>query len=147
MPAHMRRSCPRKACVRLGPTPVCVPVGTLARALVRMRTPCAPVPVAPSAAHCRRQLSLEEDLGSKVLAAKSELFKALWLQGQLIASTVLPLIADSRTSYVGQMQRLEQLAERDADAGAWLTASPPPIPMLFLSRRHLRFFALPRQLW
>ncbi len=63
------------------------------------------------------QLALEEDLGRTVLQEKSELLKALWNQAQLVSSTVLPLVADSRSSYVGQMQRLEQLAEKDGDAG------------------------------
>jgi hypothetical protein len=63
------------------------------------------------------QLALEEDLGSRVLQGKAELFKALWQQAQLISSTVLALVADARTNYVGQMQRLEQLAEKDGDEG------------------------------
>ena len=51
-----------------------------------------------------------------MLQEKAELLKALWNQDQLVASTVLPLVADSRSSYVGQMQRLEQLADKDGDS-------------------------------
>ncbi len=60
---------------------------------------------------------MEQDLGRIVLEEKASLLQALWSQAQLVASTVLPLVADSRSTYVGQMQRLEQLAEKDGDRG------------------------------
>ena len=67
---------------------------------------------------------MEEQLGRTVLHEKAELLRALWNQAQLVGATVLPLVADSRSSYVGQMQRLEQLADKDGDTGTRTRVSP-----------------------
>ncbi len=103
------------------------PNGCLFDSNQRLPSPCPPpvshtLPPPPPFP----QLALEEDLGNRVLQAKAELFKALWQQAQLISSTVLALVADARTNYVGQMQRLEQLAEKDGDEGAWHKVARKP---------------------
>ena len=63
------------------------------------------------------QLLKEEELGREVLSERIQTLRQMWEAAQDAACKVLPLAADTRSTYAGQMRRLEQLAEADKDLG------------------------------
>ncbi len=68
---------------------------------------------------CCSQLLKEEELGREVLSEKVVMLRQMWESAQDTACKVLPLAADTRSTYAGQMRRLEQLALQDKDIGTW----------------------------
>lgn len=86
---------------------------------VRLAVACARCGCQPWRA---AQLSAEEEQVSAVMKGKLDGLRRLWDAFLGTTCVVLPLSADIRLSYAGQMRRLQELAEAEGDEG---TACPP----------------------
>jgi hypothetical protein len=93
------------------------------------------------------QFRKEEELSREVLAENRVMIRQVWENGVDTACKVLPLAADTRSTYSGQMKRLEQLAMADRDTEWNVPASRSDLrwhAMIRLYNAFCRHVALPR---